>query len=401
MKNMMRIVCAGVACGFLVSVMTASAVGVNAEQHAFTNAPNTAGTVIPDGYEGWIVANQSGGTSVFSTATIHVYGTTITDRIVAKLQNSTIGHDYTNALDQRTNIWLSMRIRPVLNATVPTTAEITNANANAAAVVWFGSDSNVYYYNGGLLQSNSFANVVTNETSWYVVTAHLKYATTNYDLFINSTNDANRVVSDIGFYSVNSTSFTNPVKVIEKSTVDYSYLDYVGAATSTNTALAAQIFMRAYLTAEGVVIEFTTIQEQAAGVVMSVYRADGSLVGTVISQGNNGSYTYRLIDSLAVVGGSYNYSVVDDEGITRQAQVTVGDQFSTLVEMTATSIKLNWKSVPGLRYDIYKAVSLSDGFTKVNADPILASDYTTSCDVPLDNGVTRAFFKIRGLSPNP
>lgn len=134
---------------------------------------------------------------------------------------------------------------------------------------------------------------------------------------------------------------------------------------------------------------------------MCVYRADGSLVGTVLSQGNCGNYTYRLIDSLAVAGGAYNYTVLDDEGIARNAQVTVGDEFSAMVEMTAISITLHWKSQPGLNYDIYKTASLSAGFTKINAVAIHATESTTSYTVPIDNSETRAFFKIQALSPNP
>ncbi len=399
MSKIMKIASTVVACGFLACAITATAATTGfREAHYFSSNSMSSGSAITNGWDGWSVVNGSGGTSVFTNVTFHIGVPVYTNRIVAGMKNSTLSHDFTNALDQfgqRTNIWVSMRISPVLNDTVPTSGEITAA----AVVFWFGSDSNVYFYNSGVLQSNGFAGVVTNG-AWYDVTAHLDYNTHTYDLFVNSTNDSDRTVSGKSFYSSARSAFTN-VTVTEKSTTSFSYLDFAGAATSTNTALAAQIFMRAYMTAEGVVIEFTTIQEQAAGVEMSVYRADGSLVGTVISQGNNGSYTYRLIDSLAGAGGSYNYSVVDDEGIMREAQVTVGDELSALVEMTATSIKLNWKSQPGLMYDIYKAVLLSDGFVKVNAEPILASDYTTTYDVPLDNGETRAFFKIRALSPNP
>ena len=388
MSRYMRIICAGVACGLLATAMTAMATSDN-EKYSFTNTH--AVTAITNGWGGWIVNNQSGGTSEFYTATSQVYGA-VTTGVVAKVMNSSVGHDFTT-LDQKTNVWVSMRISPILNDTEPTPVEITNA----AAVFWFGSDSNVYYYNNLALSSNSFGSVVSNG-AWYDVTAHLDYKSGKYDLFVNSSNDANRVVSNITFYSANG-AFTN-VTVIEKATEAFSYVDYVGAATKTNTVLATAIQIKAYTTADGVGIEFTTTGEQAAGVQMAVKRADGSIVGYVTSLGssNGGTHTYRLIDSLAIKGGTYNYTISDDIGNGWAGSVKVVDEFSASVtDMTLTSVTLTWKSRAGVSYDIYKATVLPN-FTKI-LGPVASQGETTSQIVLIDSGDARAFFKIQEANP--
>ena len=163
-------------------------------------------------------------------------------------------------------------------------------------------------------------------------------------------------------------------------------------------ATAAAVLIRAYATAEGVVVEFQTIDEAGGNdMVLYLYR-NGKWVEVgrqpSVGEGNN---TYRFIVPGLAAGDVCNLKVVDDEGFSHTALgLTVGTFASDLTLMDKHGLRLRWSSIPDHAYDIYWTDRLGGSWTLITT--VQAIESQTSIVLDIGQSPT-GFFKIVMQAP--
>ncbi len=173
-----------------------------------------------------------------------------------------------------------------------------------------------------------------------------------------------------------------------------------GFGRGTNP-MAAAIDLRAYRAAEGVVVEFMTIEEQNAGVPMFLYAlVDGQWikVGEVVSRGEEGSYLYRVTVKGLSSANYQAFRILDDEGQYHTLySVPVGSFETQMVRMTKEGVTLTWDSLPGTVYEIRRAASLAGPWDTVKTVPAVAYGSRTTAFAPADPMASAGFFQIRAV----
>jgi len=161
--------------------------------------------------------------------------------------------------------------------------------------------------------------------------------------------------------------------------------------------LSESVSIRAYLTAEGVLVEFTTSGEEDYGWITLWVWLDGGWVelGSTPAVGV-GSNTYSF-DAPGLVAGQQYYFQVEDEvsNLYDLYGVAVTPFAMEMQLMDRTGVRLKWASIPGREYVIYKTTDLGGGWTF--HDLIWAEEETTSLDVEIDPAKQQCFFKIEML----
>jgi uncharacterized repeat protein (TIGR01451 family) len=168
----------------------------------------------------------------------------------------------------------------------------------------------------------------------------------------------------------------------------------VDAGLFRDVPTAAAVLIRAYGTADGVVVEFQSIEE-AGGKDMILYLfRDGRWVevGRLPSAGEgNHRYVFQVPGLKA--GDSCNLMVRDDEGQYHTALgITVGTFAAEAVLMEKNGLWLQWASLPDRTYEIRRTERL--GGTWLVVKTVTAIDFQTRTFVSFEPGQPSGFFKI-------
>jgi hypothetical protein len=156
---------------------------------------------------------------------------------------------------------------------------------------------------------------------------------------------------------------------------------------------AAEAIIRAYATADGVIVEFQSTEGSGQNdIVLSLYRNGRWMeVGRQPAAGG-GSHTYRFVVPGLRAGDIANLMVRDDEGQYHTANdLTVGKFAARVTQLDNTGLTLQWESIPGRTYDIYRAGQAHGTWEPVQA--IEAVQTQTVTFVTFDPAAV-GFFKV-------
>ncbi|MFO7535679.1 MAG: autotransporter-associated beta strand repeat-containing protein, partial [Kiritimatiellia bacterium] len=177
------------------------------------------------------------------------------------------------------------------------------------------------------------------------------------------------------------------------------YIHYVNQETGgyilLNTSpTAAEILIQAYASADGVVVEFQTIEEAGMNDIVLFLRRNGQWVevGRKAAAGE-GSHLYRFVVPGLNAGDVADFKVRDDEGQDHTANaLMVGDFTAKMVRMEKNGMTLQWASIPDRTYTVYRASQLQGPWDPVAT--ITAVQTQTEIVVPLTPSQPVGFFKI-------
>ena len=178
------------------------------------------------------------------------------------------------------------------------------------------------------------------------------------------------------------------------------YIHYVDNGTDDYIVLnqsptAAEAIIRAYAAAGGVVVEFLSVDEAGKNdIVLYLYRNGQWVeVGRRPAAGA-GSHMYRFVVPGLNAGDIANLLVRDDEGLYHTASnLAVGNFSARLALVDNTGLTLQWESIPGRTYDIYREERLK-GPWEVIEPPVEAAQTQTVTLISIDAAKPIEFFKI-------
>ena len=178
------------------------------------------------------------------------------------------------------------------------------------------------------------------------------------------------------------------------------YIHYVDNGTDDYIVLnqsptAAEAIIRAYAAAGGVVVEFQSIDEAGNNDMVLYLYQNGQWVevGRRPAAGA-GSHMYRFVVPGLNAGDIANLLVRDDEGQFHTASnLAVGNFSARLARVDNTGLTLQWESIPGRTYDIYRAERLK-GPWEVIEPPVEAAQTQTVTLISIDPAKPIEFFKI-------
>jgi autotransporter-associated beta strand protein len=177
------------------------------------------------------------------------------------------------------------------------------------------------------------------------------------------------------------------------------YIHYVNKETGgyilLNTSpTASEVLIQAYASADGVVVEFQTIEEAGQNDIVLFLHRNGQWVevGRKASAGE-GSHMYRFVVPGLNAGDVADFKVRDDEGQDHTANaLMVGDFTAKMVRMEKNGMTLQWTSIPDRTYTVYRAVQLQGPWEPVAT--VQAVQTQTEIVVPLTPSQPIGFFKI-------
>lgn len=163
---------------------------------------------------------------------------------------------------------------------------------------------------------------------------------------------------------------------------------------------AAAVDIRAYEGADGVVVEFQTLDENADGeATIDVYKKDGdqlTLIGSVPAVGT-GDNLYKIAVTGLEVGGTYSLVIQDEEGRWHEIDGVTVTKFATeMIRMSPDGIELKWASIPGRTYKVMYSATLTGPWAEVaSVEAAEGADSTTYFvwSAKLGESATR-FFKV-------
>jgi hypothetical protein len=158
--------------------------------------------------------------------------------------------------------------------------------------------------------------------------------------------------------------------------------------------LSESVSIRAYMTADGVLVEFTTSGEEDYGFITLWVWMDGGWVelGSTLAVGF-GSNTYSFDAPGLVAGERYYFQAMDEVGYLYDLYgVEVMPFAMELQVMERTGVRLSWATVPDRWYGVYTTQALGSGWTLL--DMVWAEAESTFLDVRIDPAEPQRFFKI-------
>ncbi len=179
------------------------------------------------------------------------------------------------------------------------------------------------------------------------------------------------------------------------------YIHYVNDPTGgfvvlnlNSTPNAAEVRLRAYETAEGVVVEFQTIEEAGQNDIVVYLRRAGQWVEVGRQEATGeGNHAYRFVVPGLTAADVVSLMVRDDEGVYHTAyNVAIGSFSAAMVSMDKNGVKLQWDSIPGRTYNVYRTVQLSGPWDVIAT--VVATQARTETFVPVDPSLPVGFFKI-------
>jgi hypothetical protein len=166
----------------------------------------------------------------------------------------------------------------------------------------------------------------------------------------------------------------------------------IGFAPGTT---AAGVMVRAYATAGGVVVEVETVVEGGAHAIVLYVFLNGQYVevGSQPAVGE-GSHLYQFNVSGLNAGSYYTLQVRDDQNkLYTFYNVLVGNFAVQAALLDSNGIWLQWESIPGRSYDIYRTDRLVGGTWQL-IQSVTAVAVTNRTFIMLDPGSPTGFFKI-------
>jgi len=168
----------------------------------------------------------------------------------------------------------------------------------------------------------------------------------------------------------------------------------INAGFRPGVPTAAAILIRAYSTADGVVVEFLSIEEAGGNdMILYLYR-DGAWreIGRLPSAGE-GDHRYTFLVPGLAAGDVCDLMVRDDEGQYHTAYgLTVGKFAAEAVLMDKNGLWLEWNSLPDRTYEIRRALTLNGPWLPVRT--VTATTLKTRQFVSFEPGQPSGFFKI-------
>jgi hypothetical protein len=161
--------------------------------------------------------------------------------------------------------------------------------------------------------------------------------------------------------------------------------------------LSESVAIRAFMTADGVLVEFTTSGEEDYGWITLWVWLDGGWVelGSTLAVGY-GSNTYSFDAPGLVAGERYYFQAMDEVGYLYDlAGVLVTPFAMELQVMERSGVRLTWTSVPDRWYAVYTTQTLGSEWTLL--EMVWAGTESTSLDVRIDPAEPQRFFKIEML----
>ena len=159
--------------------------------------------------------------------------------------------------------------------------------------------------------------------------------------------------------------------------------------------LAAAVSIQAYAAANGVVVEFETIDETGTEPIILQMFQNGQWVelGRHASSGGDSDNLYRFDVPELNAGDVCTLRVLDDQGIPHTVyNLTVGSFAAQSVMMDNSGFWLQWSSMPGRRYEIYRADQLGGSWTLVQSVTALTSSNRVYISYPA--GKSAGFYKL-------
>jgi fibronectin-binding autotransporter adhesin len=160
---------------------------------------------------------------------------------------------------------------------------------------------------------------------------------------------------------------------------------------------AAEGLIRAYATPIGVVVEFQTTEEAGQNDILLYLYRDGHWVevGRQPAAGE-GSHTYRFEVAGLNAGDIVNLCVRDDEGNTHTVNDLEVSSFANvavrIVQAGSSGLTLQWESIPGRTYDIYRTQQLGGEWEHIRTvEAVLPQTETV---VTFESSRSAAFFRI-------
>jgi hypothetical protein len=170
-----------------------------------------------------------------------------------------------------------------------------------------------------------------------------------------------------------------------------------GYAPAQSVTTSSGVDVRAYETAEGVVVEFVAYDVEADGTIMlALMDAAGKVVwtGSVDVTAGPRSYARFLVPGLEL-GGSYNFQVRDEVGKWWDANgVTVESFAAEMTHASLAGIELSFDSQPEGEYEIQWTAELGGSWATVETISATASKTSVVVDHPDPDGAS-GFFRIR------
>ncbi len=158
--------------------------------------------------------------------------------------------------------------------------------------------------------------------------------------------------------------------------------------------LSEAVSIRAYASADGVRVEFTTAGEAGYGMITLWVWLDGAWVGlgSTPSMGF-GSNTYSFNTPGLEAGKAYYFKVEDEVGYLYDLyDVTVQPFAMEMQLMERAGVRLTWNSIPGRTYKVYTTTRLGDAWTFV--ETVWADSEYASLEVTSNPQDRQRFFKI-------
>ena len=164
----------------------------------------------------------------------------------------------------------------------------------------------------------------------------------------------------------------------DSSKMGINSLSFSGSGAFDNTAvvsgdipvqspLSSSVEIRAYVSGEGVLVEFETTGENGNDPIkVYLVKADGSdpeLLGSIAAVGS-GSNLYKIPVTGLVAGQTYTLLIVDEEGNGHQLPVKVTEFAAEMAQMSPMGISLRWPAIPGRTYKIQHIANLGDDWEK-------------------------------------
>jgi autotransporter-associated beta strand protein len=181
------------------------------------------------------------------------------------------------------------------------------------------------------------------------------------------------------------------IHYVNKTDTDDGYIVLNTSPTS------AEGLIRAYATPSGVIVEFQTTEEAGQNdIVLYLYR-DGRWVevGRQPAAGAGG-HTYRFVVAGLNAGDIVNLLVRDDEGKTHTVSDLGVSSFAgvatRIAQADASGLTLQWESIPGRTYDIYRTVKLDGVWEYVRT--VEAVQTQSEAVVTIEPSRSAAFFRI-------
>ncbi len=158
--------------------------------------------------------------------------------------------------------------------------------------------------------------------------------------------------------------------------------------------LSEAVSIRAYASADGVRVEFTTAGEAGYGMITLWVWLDGAWVGlgSTPSMGF-GSNTYSFNAPGLEAGKAYYFKVEDEVGYLYDLYDVTVQPFSMEMQlMERAGVRLTWNSIPGRTYKVYTTTRLGDAWTFV--ETVWADSEYASLEVTSNPQDRQRFFKI-------